>query len=85
MIDHNFPHSLALQLKHMIVSHHGKLEFGSPKVPMTMEAMALHYLDDLDAKLHSFEQLLREDVNIDSSWTTYHPHLGRKLFKTSES
>ena len=67
----------------MIVSHHGKLEFGSPKVPMTMEALALHYLDDLDAKLHSFEQLMREDVNIDSSWTTYHPHLGRKLFKTA--
>ncbi len=85
MTDEEFPASLSVQLKHMIVSHHGKLEFGSPKVPMTMEALALHYLDDLDAKLHSFEQLIREDVNIDSDWTTYHPHLGRKLYKTIET
>ena len=83
MVEDEFPSALAMQLKHMIVSHHGKLEFGSPKVPMTMEALALHYLDDLDAKLHSFEQLMREDVNIDSAWTTYHPHLGRKLYKPS--
>ena len=62
MSQEEFPTSLAVQLKHMIVSHHGKLEFGSPKVPMTLEALALHYLDDLDAKLHSFEQLIREDV-----------------------
>jgi 3'-5' exoribonuclease len=76
------PAQLAMQLKHMIVSHHGKLEFGSPKVPMTLEAIALHYLDDMDAKLHGFEQLMREDANIDSAWTVYHPQLGRKLFKS---
>jgi 3'-5' exoribonuclease len=76
------PARLAMQLKHMIVSHHGKLEFGSPKVPMTLEAIALHYLDDMDAKLHGFEQLMREDANIDSAWTVYHPQLGRKLFKS---
>lgn len=77
-----FPDSLAMQLKHMIVSHHGKLEFGSPKVPMTLEATALHYLDDMDAKLHSFEGLMRDDVNADSRWTVYHPQLGRKLYKS---
>ena len=77
----NFPDDIAMQLKHMIVSHHGKLEFGSPKVPMTLEATALHYLDDMDAKLHSFEGLMREDVNVDSPWTVYHPQLGRKLYK----
>ena len=76
-----FPDALAMQLKHMIVSHHGKLEYGSPKVPMTMEALVLHYLDDLDAKVHNFDQLMRDDPNEDSAWTTYHPHLGRKLFK----
>ena len=77
-----FPARLAVQLKHMIVSHHGRLEFGSPKVPMTLEAVALHYLDDLDAKLYGFEQLMREDANPDSPWTVYHPQLGRKLFKS---
>ena len=48
------PPELALRLKHMIVSHHGQYEFGSPKLPMTLEAVALHHLDNLDAKLHSF-------------------------------
>ena len=76
-----FPTELAMQLKHMIVSHHGKLEFGSPKVPMTLEATALHYLDDLDAKLYGFESLMREDYNTDSQWTTYQPQIGRKLYK----
>jgi len=75
------PRDVVLHLKHMIVSHHGKLEFGSPKVPMTLEAVTLHYLDDLDAKLHAFEQLIREDVNVDSDWTSYHAQIGRKLFK----
>ena len=78
-----FPAEIAMQLRHMIVSHHGKLEFGSPKVPMTLEATALHYLDDLDAKLHCFSQLMKEDVNADSAWTTYQPQLGRKLFKSA--
>ena len=80
-----FPKSIADQLRHMIVSHHGKLEFGSPKVPMTLEAVALHYLDSLDAKLHSFEQLIEEDVNPASPWTVYHPSIGRKLYKGLES
>jgi 3'-5' exoribonuclease len=80
-----FPPRLAMQLKHLIVSHHGKLEFGSPKVPMTLEAIALHYLDDLDAKLHAFEQLMREDANVDSAWTVFHPQLGRKLFKSDNT
>ena len=78
-----FPSELAMQLRHMIVSHHGKLEFGSPKVPMTLEAIALHYLDDLDAKIFSFEQIMRDDVNTDSVWTSYQPVLARKLYKGS--
>jgi len=79
--DEVFPINLALQLKHMIVSHHGKYEFGSPKVPMTLEAIALHYLDDLDAKIQNFRTLMKEDANTGSPWTPYHPNLGRKLYK----
>ncbi len=75
------PDEIVLRLKHMIVSHHGQYEYGSPKLPMTLEAVALHHLDNLDAKLHSFEQLMRDDPNVDSSWTNYHQSLGRKLFK----
>ena len=76
-----FPTELSLRLKHMVVSHHGEYEYGSPKLPMTVEAMVLHFLDNIDAKVHNFSQLIREDVNADSRWTIYHPHLGRKLFK----
>ena len=76
-----FPEELALRLKHMIVSHHGEYEFGSPKLPMTLEAVALHYMDNLDAKMHSLGQLIRDDANTDSPWTPYQANLGRKLFK----
>jgi 3'-5' exoribonuclease len=48
---------------------------------MTLEAVALHYLDNLDAKLYSLGQLIRDDVNADSSWTPFQQNLQRKLFK----
>jgi 3'-5' exoribonuclease len=48
-----FPPQLRILVEHMVLSHHGKLEFGSPKVPMIPEALLLHYLDDLDAKMHT--------------------------------
>jgi len=70
-----------LRLKHMIVSHHGRYEFGSPKLPMTLEAVALYHLDNLDAKVFAFHRQLRDDPNVDSPWTHYNPTLGRKLFK----
>lgn len=76
-----FPEVLANQLRHMIVSHHGQYEFGSPKLPMTIEAVALHFLDNLDAKVHSLTHLIEEDVNKDSPWTVYHPSLGIKIYK----
>ena len=76
-----FPVKLANHLRHLIVSHHGEYEFGSPKLPMTLEAIALHMLDNLDAKLQCFQQLIDEDVNKSSAWTVYHPQIGRKLFK----
>lgn len=79
-----FPAELRLRLKHMIISHHGEYEFGSPKLPMTLESLALHYLDNLDAKMHAISQLIREDANTDSNWTPFQSHLGRKLYKGSE-
>ena len=56
----------------MIISHHGQYEFGSPKLPMTLEAITLHHLDNLDAKIHHFQQLIRDDANADSPWTQFH-------------
>jgi 3'-5' exoribonuclease len=71
-----------LRLEHIIVSHHGELEHGSPKVPMTLEALAFQYLDELDAKINAARDLVQQDRTSDP-WTAYNPTLGRKLFKKS--
>ncbi len=76
-----FPDELRLRLEHMIVSHHGSPEHGSPKLPMTLEAIALHYLDNLDAKLHLFAREMLDGASQESSWTTYNPSLNRRIFK----
>lgn len=81
MTGESFPDETALRLKHMIVSHHGAYEFGSPKLPMTPEAIALHHLDNLDAKVHEFSRMIADDPNTQSHWTPYNPRLERKLFK----
>lgn len=78
-----FPVELHLRLEHMILSHHGSLEFGSPKLPMTPEAIALHYLDNLDAKIHHFTREIRDDPARGASWTPYQANLQRRLFKGS--
>ena len=79
----SFPKTRAMELKHLLVSHHGSLDAGSPQVPMTREALVLHRLDELDARLHQFDQVIRGDNNPDSCWTPFYPNLGRKLFKGS--
>ncbi len=73
------PSEILWRLEHMIVSHHGYLEHGSPKVPMTIEAIVLHYLDDMDAKVNAATEVIRADRNSDSPWTSFHAVLGRKL------
>jgi 3'-5' exoribonuclease len=76
-----FPRELLLRVKHMILSHHGSLEYGSPKVPMTLEAIALHALDMLDTRMHIFLREIRDDRNAGSAWTQYNPALERRIFK----
>lgn len=71
-----------LRLEHIVVSHHGSLEHGSPKVPMTLEALAFHYLDEMDAKLNAAKEQILQDRSSDT-WTPFHPLLGRKLYKPS--
>lgn len=80
-----FPKELVTEIKHMVISHHGEYEFGSPKLPMTLEAIALHHLDNLDAKIASFTQLINDCPNVESNWTQYYANLGRKLYKGARS
>ncbi|MCG6156155.1 3'-5' exoribonuclease YhaM family protein [Rubinisphaera margarita] len=70
-----------LRLKHMIASHHGAYEFGSPKLPMTPEAIVLHHLDNIDAKVNEFASMIDADPNRNSNWTAFSPRIDRKLFK----
>jgi 3'-5' exoribonuclease len=76
-----FEPSLVMEIKHLIVSHHGEYAYGSAKLPMTLEAIALHLLDNLDAKLASFGGLISDCPNSESNWTQYFPNLERKLWK----
>ncbi|HUQ71935.1 MAG TPA: HD domain-containing protein [Planctomycetaceae bacterium] len=76
-----FPTELQLQLKHLILSHHGSYEFGSPRLPMTPVAIALHLIDNLDAKIFEFSQAIASDPNSGSHWTLFQPRLDRKIFK----
>ncbi len=82
-----FPAELALHLRHMIISHHGQLEWGSPKRPKTIEACALHFADNLDANIAQFLQVIRSNADPNAKWSAYETRLGRQLYlgRSSES
>ncbi|KAF0242571.1 MAG: CMP-binding [Planctomycetota bacterium] len=77
-----FPEELRLRLQHMILAHHGQLEYGSPVKPMTLEAVALHYLDNLDAKIFAFGKAIEESTVGDAeNWTEYNKMFDGYLWK----
>jgi 3'-5' exoribonuclease len=76
-----FPESLKNRIEHLILSHHGKPEFGSPREPMFPEALVVHYLDDLDAKLESMRAQYEADRREPGDWTARNQALKRELFK----
>ena len=83
----DFPPDLRLQLQHIIASHHGLLEHGALKRPMTPEAIAFHYLDNLDSKMGTIDKMEKELLgelqatdNTSGLWSDYKPHLERKLY-----
>jgi len=77
----NFPETLALAMKHILISHHGEYAFGSPKLPMTLEALLLHHLDDLDAKVNGFLSWIEKEKDEPSRWTSYHKLFDRFILK----
>jgi 3'-5' exoribonuclease len=78
----DFSPELKTLIEHLIISHHGKYEFGSPKLPMFPEALMLHYLDDLDSKMESMRAHFERDC--DSEWTSYNGSLGRTLLNSEK-
>jgi 3'-5' exoribonuclease len=77
----DFPATLRQLVEHMILSHHGRLEFGSPKLPHFPEALLLHHLDDLDSKMESMRAQIEKDRQVDGCFTSYSPSLERSALK----
>ena len=75
-----FPANLKTVVQHLLISHHGQYEFGSPKLPMIREALAFHYLDDLDSKLAAARAALAVDSG-EPEWSAYSGALGRKFLR----
>jgi len=75
----DFPPELKTMLEHLIISHHGQYDFGSPKLPMFPEALMLHYLDDLDSKMEAMRAHYARESETEGSWTSYNASLGRPL------
>jgi 3'-5' exoribonuclease len=79
-----FPKPLRALVEHMIISHHGHLEFGSPKAPLFPEALLLHYLDDLDSKMECMRAAVERDRLVDGCFTSYVSSMERVLLKKSK-
>ena len=80
----DFPDELKTLVEHLIISHHGEYEFGSPKLPMFPEALMLHYMDDLDSKMESMRAHFEREAELDNPWTGYNSSLGRPLLNTAK-
>jgi 3'-5' exoribonuclease len=78
-----FPPNLKTVVQHLLISHHGEYEFGSPKLPMIREALVFHYLDDLDSKLAAVRAALAIDAG-ETEWSAYSGALGRKFLRLEE-
>lgn len=78
-IEH-FPEDQELLLKHLIVSHHGTREFGSPEPPKTIEAVVLNYIDEIDSKVNAIRDFIASE-DPDETWTSYHRLLERHFYK----
>ncbi len=76
-----FPVDLQNVLTHIVLSHHGTYEYGSPRLPAVPEAIAVNLLDNLDAKLHMFLRQIDHDADAESRWTQFVPALQTKIFK----
>ena len=80
----DFPPRLALELEHLVLSHHGAREMGSPVAPMTLEALLLSAADDLDARMQQVRRHIDTDGS-DGPFTSYHKRLERSFLKPSPS
>ena len=76
----NFPFDLKMVCKHIVLSHHGKLEYGSPRRPKFLEALIVSYIDELDSRINALEGFMRSEKAGNAKWTKYHRELDRYLY-----
>ncbi|MBU4361766.1 HD domain-containing protein [bacterium] len=81
----NFPKDLELMVKHTLLSHHGHFEFGSPKLPSILTAVALHYADEMDAKVSGFINVKEENKNFNEKWSKWVWWLERSIYLDEEA
>ena len=81
----DFPKELSLKVLHMILSHHGEKEWGSPKQPLFPGALVLHYADNLDSKMEMMKQIYSRHRGQNKRWSDYHPFLEREIYLGEES
>jgi 3'-5' exoribonuclease len=77
----DFPERLRTLLQHMVLSHHGELEYGSPKIPLFPEALLLHHIDNMDSKMECMRSFLEKDRIVEGCWTSYVSSLDRSVLK----
>ena len=81
----NFPPDLELMIKHTLLSHHGRFEFGSPKLPSILTAIALHYADEIEAKISGFINIKKENKNFNEKWSKWIWWLERSIYLDEEA
>ena len=81
----DFPEHTAMMIKHLILSHHGSFEFGSPALPMIREAFVLNFVDDLDAKMNFLDRLSSQVGPDEYQWTDYQRTMERFLYVSGHS
>lgn len=80
----DFPQQVSVMLKHLLLSHHGQYEFGSPKRPKFIEAVVLSFIDDLDSKINGIQTHIDKEPNREGNWTNYHRLYDRYFYKGSQ-
>lgn len=81
----DFPEDLAVRVKHLLLSHHGRHDFGAPTLPMLLEGFALNFIDDLDAKINTIEKVSEQATTDGYQWSDYQRSLERFLFVKGRS
>ena len=81
----DFPETLRMQIIHMVLSHHGEMEMGSPVVPKTLEAIVLAHIDNLDAQANAYDNVITANQSKGQEWSEYIGMIDRQIWNREHS